>query len=191
MMRFIRVALALALLAPAGAAAQSPFSAELRVGAGIPAQDFGTAELGTGIGGELTLLYQLPLCLQLYAGWDWYHFGTETEAPEYDFEDTGYAAGLRWTPVRLSRFLGPWLRAGIVFDHIEMEDDQGDLVSDSDHTLGFEGGLGLTLPLGERFRLTPGVRYRTFAPEMQVGSVTADAEDFSYIAVEVGIATTF
>ena len=191
-MRLIRVALALALLAPAGAAmAQSPFSAEVRLGVGYPTEDFGAAEPALGLGFEATILYDLPLCLQLYAGWDWYHFGSEDDAVDLDFEDTGYAAGLRWTPERFERFLGPWLRAGVVYDHIEIENDEGDVVSDSDHVLGYEAGLGLTFPLGDRVTLTPGVRYRTFAPEMEAAGITADAADFSYVAMEIGMAIRF
>jgi len=189
MMRFSWAIPAVGLLAFAGAAtAQSPFSAELRLGAGIP-QDFGELALSPGFGFEGTIRYDLPLCLQLYTGWDWYRF-TDDQDADLDLEDTGYALGLRWTPMRLEQFLGPWLRGGIVYDHLEIEDADGELVSDSDHTLGFEVGGGVTIGRG-RVALTPGVRYRRFSPEMQVGNVTSDAEDFSYLAVELGVVFDF
>lgn len=189
MMRLIRIILALTLLAGASAAtAQSPFSAVVRGGAAFPS-DFGDAELGTGFGFGATLEYRLPMCLALYAGWDWFHF-TE-EGTDLDIEDTGYAAGLRWTPVRLEQFLGPWLLAGALYKHVEIEDDNGDIVADSDHVLGFEAGGGVTLRLTDRLALLPGVRYRTFSPEMEIGGVTADAEDLSYVALELGLSIAF
>lgn len=191
MMRSIRVVLAMALLAPAGAAAQSPLSAELRLGLGVPTQDFGEAELGNGIGFEASLRYQLPLCLSLYAGWDWYHFSSDQGGVDFDFEDTGYAVGLLWKPMRLDGYLGPWIRGGMVYDHVEIEDGEGDLVADSDHAFGYEVGAGLTLPLTGRFSLTPGVRYRAFSPEMESGGTTADAVELSYLALEIGLAIDF
>jgi opacity protein-like surface antigen len=81
-----------------------------------------------------------------------------------DAEDIGYAFGLRFFAPSLGP-VTPWIRAGGVYDHVELEgDNNGDALS-SDHTLGWEAGAGAASALGGRWSLLPGVRYRSFSPE--------------------------
>jgi hypothetical protein len=82
-----------------------------------------------------------------------------------------------------------WVRAGGLYNHVELEDDSGDVV-DSGHELGWEVGGGLRVPIGQSVALTPGVRYRAFSAdlEMPLGTVPVDMKFFS---AELGISWSF
>jgi len=83
-----------------------------------------------------------------------------------------------------------WLRAGGLYDHAEIENTAGDIVADSGHEFGWEAGAGLSVPIGERLALAPGVRYRTFSANVDVGEGTTSV-DLTYVAVEVGLSWSF
>jgi hypothetical protein len=105
-----------------------------------------------------------------------------------DFEETGYVFGLRWEhplPNERGNGMAVWARAGGTLKHIEVEDGEGEIVSDSGHGLGWEVGAGLSLPLGERFSLTPGIRYKALSRELEVGSSPTDW-DLSDVTFELG-----
>ena len=179
----------LALLVPAGAHAQA--SLEVRGGAAFPTTDLGPAGLNTGGGFEVTAGYRFLPHLGVYGGWDWMRTSTDglLLGSDYDVEDTGYAFGLAFRHPLLRSF-GGWLRGGGIYNHVELEDDEGDVVADSGHELGWEVGGGLQIPLGERFALTPGVRYRSFSGTLDVDDAVFDF-DRSYLAVEVGLQWSF
>jgi len=83
-----------------------------------------------------------------------------------------------------------WLRLGGTAKHIEVENQDGDIISDTGHGLGWEVGAGLTVPIGSRLMLTPGLRYRALSRDLEVGSVTS-AVDLKYVNVGLGIAYQF
>ena len=76
-----------------------------------------------------------------------------------DFEETGYVIGLQFKhPV--DGFLSSYyLRAGALYNHIEVENDNGDIIGDTGHGLGFQLAAGVDIPLGAKWSLTPGVKY--------------------------------
>jgi opacity protein-like surface antigen len=83
------------------------------------------------------------------------------------------------------------VRAGGLFNHVEIEDeDAGDLIADSKHTLGFEVGGGLDVTLNDRWSLTPGVRYRRFEPNVRFNGAESSST-LSYVTVDVGLALRF
>ncbi|HSJ06563.1 MAG TPA: outer membrane beta-barrel protein [Longimicrobiales bacterium] len=191
MLRHMVKAVVLLLVVHTGALhAQSPFGMELRGGAAIPAADLGDASLKTGFSTEVTGTFRVMEQLNVYAGWDWSRFATDTPfyGSNYDVELTGYAFGLQFQHPLASR-MGGWLRAGALYSHVELENTAGTTVADSGHELGWEVGGGLRVPVGERTFITPGVRYRTLSTELTVGQVRSI--DLSYIAAEVGVAWTF
>lgn len=189
------IAAALFLLHAAPAVAQERWAAEVRAGVAFPTSDIGEEELDVGVGFEGTVRYRFLPHLAAYAGWDWFGFATEAEAEgaELDVEETGYALGLRFEhPFSGEAGSGPayWLRAGATIDHIEVEDDEGEIVADSDHGLGWEAGGGLTVPIGESVLLTPGVRYRSLSRDLDVGDGEIPV-DLRYLAADVGVVWRF
>ncbi len=198
MIRITAVLAALGILIGAAAAdAQQPWAVELRVGADVPTQNLGDADLGTGIGLDGTVRYSFLPHLAVYAGWDWIHFNPDNgfAAADLDVEETGYVFGLRFEHPfsgEVAAGAGPswWVRAGGTYSHLEIEDAEGEIVADSDHGLGFEAGAGLAFDIGGRWSLTPGARYHSLSRELELEAGTADV-DLQYIALEIGLAWRF
>jgi opacity protein-like surface antigen len=181
----------LMLVAVAPAQAQAPFSLELRGGAAIPAEDLGDTELKTGGGFGFTASYLFLQHTLVYGGWDWQRMNTKARGagPTMHVENTGYAFGLGFEHP-LFEAVGGWVRAGGIYQHIELEEKNGDLIADSGHELGWEAGGGLVIPVGDRFALLPGARYRTFSADIDMGAGDV-AVDMSYVTVDLGLAYRF
>lgn len=185
----------LALLATSPLHAQDRWSVELRTGGAVPGEDLGSTDLRyAAFGFEGTVRYRFLEHLALYAGWDWLHFDADDGfvLPDAEFEETGYAFGLRFEhPIR-GESGGPaaWVRVGGTYDHIEVEDDAGEMVSDSGHGLGWEAAGGVALSLGSRWSLTPGLRYRSLARDVTWNGATVPVE-LDYLALEIGFSRSF
>jgi opacity protein-like surface antigen len=180
----------LVLMAPAGRVqAQDRLSLDIRAGAAFATEDFGTVDLNTGVGFEALVRYRFMPHLGGYAGWDWYHFTADPAiegASDLDIEDTGYSFGLIFEHPLTESFNG-WVRGGGLFDHTEAEVDD-DLTTSADHGFGWEAGAGFSYAITPKLSIMPGVRYRTFAPD--VADVDEDPT-LSYIATEVGLSWKF
>lgn len=185
----------IALVTTSPLQAQDRWAFEIRANGAVPGQDIGQSDLRyAGFGLEGTVRYRFLQHLGAYAGWDWMKFDAdETFAlADADFEETGYVFGLRFEhPVR-GESGGPavWIRAGGTYDHIEVENGAGDIVSDSGHGLGWEAAAGLALGLGSRWSLTPGLRYRALSRDVTWEGVTVPV-DLEYVALEVGFSRSF
>lgn len=178
-------------LATSSAAAQQRLAVELRGGADIPTAEIEGEELGTGFGFDATLRYRFMPHLAIYGGWDWIRFSPDDSfaGADLDFEETGYVFGLRFErPFAAS--LGAWGRAGGTYDHIEIENADGDLIADSEHGLGWEAAAGLAIPMTPSLSVTPGVRYRALDRDVELGGTTTEVE-LRYIALEIGLAYGF
>ncbi len=194
MSRLFLGALGLALLgAPPVSHAQSRFGFELRGGVAIPTQDLADADLQTGLGFEGTIGYRFLPHLGIYGGWDWHHFNAKQSfaGADLDFEETGYVFGLRFQHPFGGETGGVayQLRAGGTYNHIEVEDNDGELVVDTGHGLGFEVGAGLAIPMGS-WQLVPGVRYRSLKRDFVIGNTTTPGT-LAYLALELGFSRRF
>lgn len=125
------------------------FSVEIGSEADFATQDLGAADLGTGLGLEATVGYRFMPHLSAYAGWGWRRFPADgfLSGMDMDAEETGYTFGLQFAhPLGATPF-GYFVQAGGVYDHIEVEDNDSDLVMDTGHGLGWQLGAGIVLPL--------------------------------------------
>lgn len=173
--------------------AQQRWSVELRGGAAWATGDPGGEEVGTGFGLEGTVAYRFMPHLAAYAGWDWMHFPVDDSgaAAFADIEETGYAFGLQFEhPLGAETVPLLRIRAGKTYDHIELEDDDGEVTADSGHGLGWEAGAGILFPIAGSWRLTPGVRYRALNRDVEIESVTVPME-MRYIVIEIGVSRLF
>ncbi|AHG93261.1 hypothetical protein J421_5726 (plasmid) [Gemmatirosa kalamazoonensis] len=196
MRRLNRIAAAVPMMLISTVALAQPgtlprWSAEVSGDAAFPTRTLAGADLQTGGGFGANVRVRLQPHLAAYAGWEWHMQQTKQLLPgeTLDLNDNGYTFGLRFEHPIVGTTKG-WLRAGGLYDHIEVENADGKTIHDSGHGLGWEGGAGFTLPLGTRFALTPGVRYRELSRDITVGGRTRSST-LSYVTTGVGVAFSF
>lgn len=172
---------------------QSSFDAgrwnfELRTGADRATQKLGAAKLKTGFGIDATFSYRFMPHLSVYAGWGWNVFGLDRSfaGTNMDFEETGYAFGLQFIHPFEHSSISYMVKAGGLYNHIETENSQGDIVNDSSHGLGWQAEAGVVVPLSTTVHLVPSVRYRTVSRSIAIGGVST-AVDLNYISIGAGI----
>lgn len=172
--------------------AQRHFAFELRSGISIATQDLGDANLNTGFGFEGILDYQFIPQLGVYAGWGWNKFAADDSfaGAKADFEETGYLLGLQFNQPIGTGPLSLFARAGAIYNHIEVENETGDITADSGHGWGWRAGLGLDIDLGSDWHLKPGIKFQQLSRELTIESETTEV-DLSYLGINVGIAKRF
>jgi hypothetical protein len=193
MKRFTSVIAGLALLFAAHATVAQPrFSVEVDAGAAFATQDLGDANLDVGFGFQGTVGYRFLPHLSAYAGWGWHHFAADESfaGAEVDIEETGYTFGLQFLhPVGASS-LAYFVRAGGIYNHLEVENAAGDITADSGHGLGWQVAAGLAIPLGQKWRVMPGVRYQALSRDLEVEGAST-AVDLTYFSVGIGFSRLF
>ena len=167
-------------------------TADLRAVAATPGKLAGT-ELDMGVGFGATVAWQLQPHLHLYGGWDWLHFGSDNSfaGSDQDFEETGYTFGLRFEhPLGDASRLHYRLEGGGTYKHVEIENDDGDIIADSEHGLGYEAGLGLLWSVGASWRVGPLVRFRSLSADFDIGTQRTSGT-LRYVGLEVGVSRRF
>lgn len=180
------------LVAPSVAQAQNRWSLELLPGVAFATEDAGQAEIDFGVGADATIGYRVMPHLSIYGGWGWREFGADTSFPgsDVDLTETGYLFGLRFEhPMGDDDAPELIVRLGGTYNHLEIEEDGG-IVSDSGHGLGFEVGAGVAFRLGDRWRVTPGVRFRSTEREFEALGVAIPAP-LRYVAIDVAFSRRF
>lgn len=193
-MRYLCIVAISAMCAAAPSlSAQQRVSIDLRAAAAAPTQKLGATELGTGLGLGGTVAFRLQPHLHVYGGWDYMHFAADNvpALSAFDYEETGYTLGLRFEhPVLASPRFAFRVEGGATYKHIEIENDDGDLVADSDHGAGFEAGAGVVVPLAGAFKGVAMARYRSLSRDFTIGTVTTNGA-LRYIGLEVGVTRRF
>ena len=184
---------AITLLALASTADAQRVTTDLRLVAAMPATELADADLGTGVGIGATIAFRVQPHLHVYGGWDWIRFSSDDSfaGAKTDFEETGYTFGLRFEhPLRVDSRLSYRLEAGGVYKHTEIEDEEGELVVNSGHGLGYEAGAGLLFPISNGVNLATTLRWRARANEFKVGSIVTSG-DLNYVGLEIGLSKRF
>lgn len=176
------------LAGPAGAAAQGMLGVEVRGGAAFPTGDLKDvmgAETGVSYGVTATL--QAISMLGIYAGYERAEFGADDLLDDdASLTDEGFSVGGKLSiPAGMSG-LGPWIRAGAVYNQLTGESSL--ITSEDERKLGFEVGAGLTLPLGMVVSVTPGIRYRSYGTDRVSGG---EELNVSYVVADLGLAFRF
>jgi len=189
------LAIAMMFLSQSGFA-QNRFSFEFRPGVNFATRELGDANLKTGFGFEGVFSYRVLSHFGIYAGWGWNRFQSEQSfaGPDVDFEETGYTYGLQFMYGIANSNLSLLARAGILSNHIEVEDRRGDIIGDSGH--GFSEGIGwqvdgrIAWPIAENWYVVPSLRYRSLPKEIRIGAADTDVV-LSYFSLGLGIARVF
>lgn len=172
--------------------AQDKWSLELRQGFDFATKDISNADLGTGFGAELTIAYRFMSHIAAYAGWSWNHFSVDQSfaGPDANFEETGYTLGIQFIHPIGESTINYLVRLGGTYNHIEIENNNGDVIMDSGHGFGWQAETGLVIPLGERFSLLPSVRYRSLNRDIDINNISTSV-DLNYLSVGVGLSWSF
>lgn len=172
--------------------AQDRWSLELRPGVNYATEDISDAELGLGFGAELTIAYRLMPHLAAYAGWSYNNFAVDQSfaGPDANFEETGYTFGFQFIHPIGQSVIKYLVRAGGTYNHIEIENSDGDIIIDSGHGLGWQAEAGLVIPLGEKFSLLPSIRYRSLNRNIDINNLSTSV-DLNYVSVGVGLSWSF
>lgn len=172
--------------------ADGRFGMEFRSGAGFATAKLGDADLRTGFGFEATLTYRFLPHTSAYAGWGWHSFSAAESfaGADTEFEETGYTVGLQFAHPLGETGLQYLVRGGLLLNHIEVENTDGDIFADTKHGAGWQIEGGLSIPLSRGMQLLPSVRYRALSRDLRIGDVTT-ALDLRYLSVGAGLAWTF
>lgn len=168
------MAVAAVLGATSGAQAQnSPISVEVRGGLTFPTgDDMEGIESGINVGG-LVLFRATPM-VSVFGGYDFNSFGVEGEEG-VDAEIKGFTGGLRVNAMQMSG-AAIVVQGGVVAHKFALTD--GDISIDGDTEIGFEGGLGASIPLGNTLAVTPLVTYTS-------------VDEATYFKASVGLKLSF
>ena len=170
--------------------AQNKWSAEFRPGINFPSEDLADAKIETGFGFEFTVGYRFMKYLHAYLGWGYNTYSIEDS--DTDFDETGYTFGFQFThPIGTSQDLSYLLRAGAIYNHLELEDEDGDLIDDSGHGLGWQVEAGLDYVLGDSWSLRPSIRYRALSRNLEVMQGENISVDLNYLSFGLGVSKSF
>ena len=168
------------------------WSLEFRPGVDYATTDISNADLGIGFGLEGTIAYCFMPHLAAYAGWSYNNFAVDQSfaGPDASFEETGYSFGFQFIHPIGESTLSYLVRIGGTYNHIEIENNDGDIIIDSGHGLGWQAEAGLMIPLSDKFSLLPSVRYRSLSREIEIENINTSV-DLNYLSVGVGLSWSF
>lgn len=173
-------------------AQDSRFSFELNTGASYATSSPGNADLNIGAGFETIFHYRMMPHVELLGGWGWNKFSANRSfaGNNMDFEETGYIIGLQFKhPLPITN-LQYYIRANALYNHIELEDADGDIIEDTGHGFGWQLAGGLAIPISNRWTLTPGVKFNALSRDLETD--TYDLElDQNYISMRLGFVYNF
>jgi opacity protein-like surface antigen len=171
---------------------QKRFGIEFNGDVSIVASDLSGSSLNTGLGFETILLYQFMPYTSVYGGWGWNHFNSNESfaGSDIDFEQTGYILGLQFKQDIATSPIAWFIRAGALLCHIETENNDGEIISDSGHGFGWQAAGGIEVALGKNWSLTPGLKYNFLSRETEFGDVNYQL-DHRYVSARLGIVKKF
>ncbi|MBE0675957.1 MAG: porin family protein [Bacteroidales bacterium] len=160
---------------------------ELSGGPSFATSDFAVG-LKPGFGTDGAFHYSFLPRFGVYAGWGANWISSENTDSELnrDYEETGYVLGLQFRqPIGTSKS-AYFLRAGALYSHIEVENDNGDILEDTGHGFGVQLAAGMEFELGSSWSISPVVKHH-FLSRDHNGADT----DFNYLTVRLGIMKRF
>ena len=167
--------------------AQDRWNVEFRTGIDFSAGDIADVNPGAGFGFETAAAYRFMPHFAAYTGWSWNHFGTDQSFAGTDasFEETGYTFGFQFIHPIGDSEINYLIRLGGTFNHIEIENNKGDIISDSGHGLGWQAEAGIVIGLSDNISLIPGIRYRSLSRNINIDNVSNTIE-MNYFSVGAG-----
>ncbi len=173
--------------------AQNKWSVELRPNLDFPTTELADEDLNTGFGLEATVNFRFMEHVSAYLGWGFNTFNASDsyESEDIDVDETGYTFGFLFIhPIGSSQKVSFLARAGGIYNHIEVENEEGDIIADSGHNVGWEAGAGVQFELGQGWSLRPQLGYRALSGDIEMDNFTSDF-DMNYVSFGIGLAKFF
>ena len=171
---------------------EKKFGFELCPGASFPTRNLYDAELKTGYGFEGMFHYWFLPHTGVYAGWGWNKIAADESfaGNNMDFEETGYIFGVQYRHLLGNSSTSFFVRAGGLYNHIEIEDKDGNITEDTGHGFGWQVAGGLDIPLGRNWSLTPGIKFNALSRDLVIEG-TSKQLILNYVSVRAGITKKF
>lgn len=172
--------------------ASKRFGVELNGGASLATTKIEETGTQTGVGFEGLFHYRFMPHLGAYAGWGWNTLPAKQSFAGEDmcFEETGYVFGLNFSHPIDGSGLSYYVRAAGLYNHIETENADGDIINDTGHGMGFQLAGGIEIPLNSKWKLTPGVKFNSLSRETTYEGITREL-DYQYVSFRVGFGRKF
>lgn len=194
-MKTVILSLVLAALSLNGLAQEKEprFGVELTGGVSVPLKKVSDATLKVGGGFEGTFHYRFIDHLGAYVGWGWNHFSSENSfaGAKSDFEETGYVLGLQFSHPLGKSPVSFYVRAGALWNHIEIESHDGNLIKDSKHGWGYQLAAGVYIPVGKNWSINTGLKYNSLVRRDVDFADHNRTLDLKYLSLRVGIIKRF
>jgi opacity protein-like surface antigen len=167
------------------------FAFEISGGPSFPTSEF-VEGIRMGIGFECILQYRFLPHTSIYGGWgaNWLSSESTSSENNMDYEETGYVLGFDFNHPIGSSILSYYIRAGALYNHIETENSNGDIISDSGHGLGYQLAGGIAVNIGNNWSITPGLKFN-YLPGDSDFEGTTKAINYQYISARIGILKRF
>jgi opacity protein-like surface antigen len=168
------------------------FGLELNGGLSLTTSKLSDVKADPGFGFEGTLHFRFSKHAGIYGGWGWNRFGLDQSFAGTNtcFEETGYVYGFQYSHQIANSPMSYYLRAGGLWNHIEIENTEGEIIFDSGHGFGWQVAAGLDINLGSNWSLTPGLKYNSLSTEIVDEAVIHDL-NHNYLSVRIGIMKRF
>ena len=168
------------------------FGVELNGDVSFVSSDLAGASLNTGLGFEAILQYRFMPFTSVYGGWGYSHFNANESfaGSDVDFEQTGYILGLQFKHPVGNSPVSYFVRAGMLYCHIETENNSGDIISDTGHGVGWQAAAGIEVALGKNWSLAPGLKYNWLSGETGFEGTNYQL-DHRTVSARIGIVKRF
>ncbi len=170
------------------------FGIEMDGGASFALKKLDDANMKAGFGFEGTLHYRFYKHIGAYAGWGWNRFSSENSfaGKNCDFEETGYVFGLQFKHPIGNSPIAYYVRAGGLWNHIEIENSEGDIIKDTKHGLGFQLAGGIYIPIGKNWSVNTGLKFNSLnRKDVEFPDDIKRTLDLKYLSLRVGIVKSF
>jgi len=165
---------------------------EFNLGGSYATRRLAGSTLNPGMGFEGTFSYRFLSHTSVYVGWGWNKFAADNSfaGSHMDFEETGYVYGLQFKHPIENSSLSYYLRAGGLYNHIELESKSGDIIGDTGHGTGWQVAGGIELALSEKWNLTPGFKYNSLSRNVEFHGSSYSLKH-NYLSLRVGFLRNF
>ncbi len=172
--------------------AQERFSAEFRPGLSFPLDKIGGSSMNAGFGFEFTAAWEIIQDVGVYAGWGWNKFDADNAffTNGIDITETGFTSGIQFKHFIKNSSLSYLVRGGVVYNHLELEDNNAEFRAESKDGIGWQAEAGITLEIGANWDLRPTLRYRSLPGDIEVFNGRMSV-DLKYISIGLGLAKKF